>query len=65
MVDAVSARTHLDLRLGAAFTRLQSLSLQPRFGLDGKVISYGQRFLIALVGFVSADTAQAHVSFQL
>ncbi|KAF9505306.1 hypothetical protein BS47DRAFT_560153 [Hydnum rufescens UP504] len=40
--DAVEARTLLDLRLGAAFTRMQSLALQGRFGdLDGSLISYG------------------------
>ncbi|EJD53020.1 prokaryotic type I DNA topoisomerase [Auricularia subglabra TFB-10046 SS5] len=41
-VDAVEARTVLDLRLGAAFTRLQTLKLQNQFQeLDGQVISYG------------------------
>ncbi|KAF8481542.1 prokaryotic type I DNA topoisomerase [Gautieria morchelliformis] len=40
--DAVDARTILDLRLGAAFTRMQSLILQPRFGeLGQQTISYG------------------------
>ncbi|GJJ12157.1 hypothetical protein Clacol_006398 [Clathrus columnatus] len=40
--DAVDARTILDLRLGAAFTRMQSLSLQARFGqLSQQPISYG------------------------
>jgi hypothetical protein len=37
----VRARTELDLRLGAAFTRLQTLTLQNEFeGLDG-IMSYG------------------------
>ena len=43
-VNAVAARIELDLRLGASFTRFQTLSLKtvgPMF--DGKVISYGQR----------------------
>ncbi|KAF8321620.1 prokaryotic type I DNA topoisomerase [Clavulina sp. PMI_390] len=40
--DAVEARTILDLRLGAAFTRMQSLALQGSIGeLDGTLISYG------------------------
>ena len=40
--DAVEARTELDLRIGAAFTRFQTLALQTRFTqLDGHIISYG------------------------
>ena len=39
--DAVRARSELDLRLGAAFTRLQTTTLQHQFeGLDG-LVSYG------------------------
>ncbi|KAK9767429.1 DNA topoisomerase [Basidiobolus ranarum] len=41
-VDAVDARTELDLRIGAAFTRFQTLKLTPQFyELDQKLISYG------------------------
>lgn len=41
-VDAVAARIELDLRTGAAFTRLQTMSLQPIVAvLQEKVISYG------------------------
>ncbi|KAK9765124.1 DNA topoisomerase, variant 3 [Basidiobolus ranarum] len=41
-VDAVDARTELDLRIGAAFTRFQTLKLTPKFHeLDQKLISYG------------------------
>lgn len=41
--NAVLARTDLDLRLGAAFTRYQTLGLQARFGaLNDKVVSYGE-----------------------
>ena len=40
--NAVEARTLLDLRIGAAFTRLQTLQLQGRFDqLKNDVISYG------------------------
>ena len=40
--DAVRARSELDLRLGAAFTRLQTKALQNRFiELAGKVLSWG------------------------
>lgn len=40
---AVESRIELDLRLGAAFTRFQTLSLQDRFRdlLASRVISYG------------------------
>lgn len=41
--NAVEARTLLDLRIGAAFTRFQSLQLQQRFQqLKEDVISYGK-----------------------
>lgn len=45
-IDAVDCRSELDLRIGAAFTRLQTLHLQQRFAsllcADGKqVVSYG------------------------
>lgn len=46
--DAVDARTILDLRLGAAFTRMQSLILQPRFGeLGQQTISYGRNVCLS------------------
>lgn len=41
-VNAVAARVELDLRTGAAFTRLQTMQLQPLVpALDKKIISYG------------------------
>lgn len=41
-VQAVQARSQLDLRVGAAFTRFQTLRLQKKFQLSGKsVVSYG------------------------
>lgn len=39
--DAVEARQVLDLRLGASFSRLQTLNLQGRFPQLKEVISYG------------------------
>ena len=42
-VNAVAARIELDLRLGASFTRLQTLSLQTMGGdLAERIISYGR-----------------------
>jgi len=41
--DAVDARIELDLRIGAAFTRFQSLTLNRFADLQGKTISYGAR----------------------
>jgi DNA topoisomerase III len=41
--NAVEARIQLDLRIGAAFTRLQTLTLQPKFeDLKEKVLSFGE-----------------------
>ena len=39
--SAVDARIVLDLRIGAAFTRLQTLRLQPRFQQITGIVSYG------------------------
>ena len=43
IVDAVDARQELDLRIGASFTRLQTLYLQKKFPteLGNNLISYG------------------------
>ncbi len=44
-VNAVAARIELDLRLGASFTRLQTLNLQTMGGpLQELMISYGLGF---------------------
>lgn len=40
--NAVAARQELDLRIGAAFTRFQTLTLRQLSDLSGKVISYGE-----------------------
>lgn len=42
LVHAVDTRRELDLRIGAIFTRFQTMRFQRRFPLLGKrVISYG------------------------
>jgi len=49
--DAVEARITLDLRIGAAFTRMQTLTLQNRlrqFREKRDVVSYGARLLCIL-----------------
>lgn len=49
--NAVAARIDLDLRLGALFTRTQTLGLQALFPeLESKVISYGTRFVFSSLG---------------
>lgn len=60
--DAVEARTILDLRLGAAFTRMQTLNLQRRFTQiqeAGGPISYGPCQFPTL-GFVVSRYEQVH-----
>lgn len=45
-VNAVGARIEVDLRLGAVFTRFQSLTLQLLGGdLSDRIISYGMECL--------------------
>ncbi|KZS99267.1 prokaryotic type I DNA topoisomerase [Sistotremastrum niveocremeum HHB9708] len=40
-IDAVEARVTLDLKLGAAFTRMQTTTLRPQIALLPDLISYG------------------------
>lgn len=43
-VEAVDARMELDLRIGAAFTRFQTLNFRDKYTeLKEKVISYGNQ----------------------
>lgn len=49
--DAAEARSELDLRVGAAFTRCQTLFLQRKIAdLKELVISYGERVLDLMPG---------------
>lgn len=60
---AVSARMDLDLRIGAALTRSQTLTLQRRVnGLDNMIISYG--WTLSLSSCCHSDSVQVHASFQ-
>lgn len=63
--DAVEARSELDLRIGAAFTRLQTLTLQPRFeDLNKRIISYGMwAFQFFYAHFVSGPCQFPTVGF--
>jgi DNA topoisomerase III len=49
--DAVDTRMELDLRIGSAFTRLQTLGVAPGLGGEKKVISFGP-CQIPTLGFV-------------
>ena len=52
--SAVEARILLDLRIGSAFTRLQTLNLQRRYeALKKEVISYGMWFFTHIPDVVS------------
>lgn len=45
LANAVSARIELDLRIGASFTRLQTLQLKTLGSLlQDRIISYGEPF---------------------
>lgn len=52
-VNAVAARIELDLRIGASFTRFQTLSLQIMGGdLEDRIISYGSNISSRLIWLV-------------
>ena len=60
--SAVEARIILDLRIGAAFTRMQTRKLQPLFQQITGVVSYGERYSQILSLRPNAPM-QAHVNF--
>ena len=63
-VHSVEARIALDLRIGAAFTRLQTLALQNRFGvLKENVVSYGMKEHSSSYSYVAHIKSQVPVSF--
>jgi len=63
-VHSVEARIALDLRIGAAFTRLQTLALQNRFGvLKENVVSYGTKKQPPFHSYVIHVKSQDLVSF--
>lgn len=63
--SAVEARILLDLRIGAAFTRLQTLTLQSQIGqlADTGVISYGAFSSSPIYSQLIYAGCQAHVNF--
>ena len=63
-VNAVAARVELDLRIGYAFSRFSTLSLQTMGGdLGDKTISYGK--LENTLWVTYPDTSQDLANFQL
>ena len=63
-VNAVAARIELDLRLGASFTRFQTLTLQAMGGdLAERVISYGNRLLHVLLQWLVPDIKKGPANF--
>lgn len=62
-VHSVEARIALDLRIGAAFTRLQTLALQNRFGvLKENVVSYGAKGQFPFHAYLAS---RAYIEFQV
>lgn len=54
--DAVATRISLDLKVGSAFTRLTTMTLQVRVpDLAEQLISYGKSFLLASPVFFQED----------
>lgn len=57
IVNAVAARIELDLRIGYAFTRFNTLTLQAMGGdLNAKIISYGVLQVLRLLYEISSLT---------
>ena len=50
-VEAVNARIQLDLRIGAAFTRMQTKQLQTSLAQISEVVSYGRSTWIDIIPF--------------
>jgi DNA topoisomerase III len=63
--SAVEARILLDLRIGAAFTRMQTRILQPLFQQISGVVSYGRHNFELFTKLISTCLHQARVNFPL
>ena len=58
-VQAVNTRQELDLRIGAAFTRFQTLQLRGYFNntgqTSGPVISYGKTYIVMVFPWININ----------